>query len=79
MDAKETVTEKKNGYTYLDVYWDNLGYNSYTVAYRTNNPFIMKKVNVLSNDQVKALKNLKKKNESDSNRNKGWKFYSGKI
>ena len=66
LDTKEVVTEKKNGYTYLDVYWDNLGYNSYTVAYRTNNPFIMKKVNVLSNDQVKTLKNLKKQNESDS-------------
>lgn len=63
MDAKETVTEKKK---YLNVYWDNLGYNSYTVAYRTNNPFIMKKVNVLSDDQVKELKNLKKQNESDS-------------
>ena len=66
LDTKEVVTEKKNGYTYLDVYWDNLGYNSYTVAYRTNNPFIMKKVNVLSDDQVKTLKNLKKQNESDS-------------
>ena len=66
LDTKEVVTEKKNGYTYLDVYWDNLRYNSYTVAYRTNNPFIMKKVNVLSNDQVKTLKNLKKQNESDS-------------
>lgn len=66
LDTKEVVTEKKNGYTYLDVYWDNLGYNSYTVAYRTNNPFIMKKVNVLSDDQVKALKNLKKQNGTAS-------------
>lgn len=66
LDTKEVVTEKKNGYTYLDVCWDNLGYNSYTVAYRTNNPFIMKKVNVLSDDQVKALKNLKKQNGTAS-------------
>lgn len=66
LDTKEIITEKKNGYTYLDVYWDNLGYNDYTVAYRTNNPFIMKKVNVLSDDQVKALKNLKKQNGTAS-------------
>lgn len=65
LDVKETVTGKKNGYTYLNVYWDNLGYNGYTAAYRTNNPFIMKKVGVLGNDQIEALKKLKKQNESD--------------
>ena len=51
LDAKETVIEKKKGYVYLNVYWDNLGYNGYTAAYRTNNPFIMKKVGV-SEDEI---------------------------
>lgn len=43
---KETVTKKENGYTYLEVSWSNMGYNSYTEEYVTNNPFIMKRVYV---------------------------------
>lgn len=43
---KETVTKKENGYTYLEVSWSNMGYNSYTEEYVTNNPVIMKRVYV---------------------------------
>ena len=55
LDYKETVTKKENGYTYLEVSWDNMGYNRYTEEYVTNNPFIMRKVYVPSKDDT--LKN----------------------
>ena len=68
LDYKETVTKKENGYTYLEVTWDNMGYNSYTEEYVTNNPFIMRKVYVpLKDEKDDTLKNEQPDQSSQGN------------
>ena len=44
LDWKEEVMSQDEDYTYLKVYSDN-GYNATTTLYRTNNPFVMQRIN----------------------------------